>query len=89
MKKYQVYIAVDVTAADDDEAWATGEALCDLLGESWRTTSIGTVTEVLVLEDEPAAVDDDFPEDDNDDGLGVADYDPMSDFNYVGHPAHY
>lgn len=49
MQEYQVYIAVNVLAADESEAAAAGEALCELLGESWRTTSLGCVTDVVEL----------------------------------------
>lgn len=86
MPKYQIVIAVDVDAADEDHAQEIAANLETFLGMHHETSTLGCVTEIIELDDAEEDPEDDaalLPDEDLDE------YDPMQDVNYVGHPIHY
>jgi len=56
------------------------------LGMHHETSTLGTCTEIIELDDE---VEEDFDNVVDTDEELVDEYDPMDDVNYVGHPTHY
>lgn len=87
MTTYQIILAVNVEANDEDHALAIAENLESFLGLHHETSTLGTCTELIEIEDE--AEEEDFDNEvDTEEDL-VDEYDPMDDVNYVGHPTHY
>jgi hypothetical protein len=85
MPKYQIVIAVDVDAADEDHAQEIAANLETFLGMHHETSTLGCVTEIIELDAEDPEEDYlNLPDEDL-----VDEYDPMQDVNYVGHPIHY
>jgi len=88
MTTYQICLAVNIEADSEEAAMAIAENLEAFLGMHHETSTLGSTTEIIELDDEVEDEEDFDNEVDNEDEV-VEEYDPMDDVNYVGHPIHY
>lgn len=76
MTKYQIHLIVDIEATDGDDAHDTAERLGDFLGLHHLTTTSGSVTAVMEVEEQtedevPTDLDEDLDEDLGSDAIDV------------------